>query len=333
MLIQACPISGENTCNMPTASLSSSLKLNTQPIAIYNLQMDIKIRLDIALNDLSMAVDRKKLNVANRLTSANLPYSGHVSCAVNNVDKNIQFANPEIKHAVEQSLKLIQHQRWPKSTDCNIYAGLLQRINVLSAEYDQGFMMYLKKGKVDVNRRLYQGNTLLHFAIKSGVLRNAYSLLDLGANVDIKNDNCEAPLMLAVLANDKKLFDRMMNNTKNIEVIDRECNSLLILAVKQNNYGMVKKIINFHKSSEPAIPERIQSIRTASMRKGVNIEARDNQGYTALQWAVAGNRIKIVKLLIKNNADVSVVDAAGDTLLRIAMDKDFFAIVKMLSAS
>jgi ankyrin repeat protein len=54
------------------------------------------------------------------------------------------------------------------------------------------------------------------------------------------------------------------------------------------------------------------------LKYGVDIEARDRFGKTALHWACANGSRNAVKLLLENGAKVDVVDNQGSTCLRLA---------------
>lgn len=55
------------------------------------------------------------------------------------------------------------------------------------------------------------------------------------------------------------------------------------------------------------------------LRHGVNIDARDKFGRTALLWACAIGSLDLVKLLLEYGSKVDVVDNQGNTCLRLAV--------------
>ena len=75
----------------------------------------------------------------------------------------------------------------------------------------------------------------------------------------------------------------------------------LLEAVKGNNVS-----IEFKKSDE---------VRAALEKKGVNVNATDDDGNTALYWASKKGYTKIVAMLLEKGADVNATDNDGNTAL------------------
>ena len=64
--------------------------------------------------------------------------------------------------------------------------------------------------------------------------------------------------------------------------------------------------------------EKNTNILTALINSGVDINAKDNSGYTALIWAAKRRNDIVVTQLIKAGADLNVKDNNGETALMIA---------------
>ncbi len=64
--------------------------------------------------------------------------------------------------------------------------------------------------------------------------------------------------------------------------------------------------------------------------KGADINAKNNEGWTALMAAVAAGKIEAVKILIDNDADVNAKNNANQTALIIAKKRTFLDIVYIL---
>jgi len=71
---------------------------------------------------------------------------------------------------------------------------------------------------------------------------------------------------------------------------------------------------------------------TALLAKGVDVNGRDEDGYTPLIWAQLGDRSKAVKLLLDNGADINGQDRAGYTALHQAALAGRERIMKILLA-
>lgn len=64
--------------------------------------------------------------------------------------------------------------------------------------------------------------------------------------------------------------------------------------------------------------------------KGADLNAKDQQGETALMRAAAGNKVKIVKALINGGADVSAKDNRGHTALMRASEQRHTDVIALL---
>ncbi|GAA4809563.1 ankyrin repeat domain-containing protein [Litoribaculum gwangyangense] len=67
------------------------------------------------------------------------------------------------------------------------------------------------------------------------------------------------------------------------------------------------------------------------IEKGANINAVNNQGATAIIFSSMYNKLDSVQLLLKHNADKTIKDNNGKTALDYAKEKDFDAIVSLLT--
>ena len=66
------------------------------------------------------------------------------------------------------------------------------------------------------------------------------------------------------------------------------------------------------------------------IKKDANVNIKDNNGYTALMEATTHGHIEIVKVLLENGADPNIRDNKGYTALMIAADTENPEIVKVL---
>jgi ankyrin repeat protein len=65
-------------------------------------------------------------------------------------------------------------------------------------------------------------------------------------------------------------------------------------------------------------------------RETLIINTKDDNGLTALHWAVIGKHAEIVKILLENGADKTIQSKKGETALDIAIEKKNSGIVDLL---
>ena len=80
---------------------------------------------------------------------------------------------------------------------------------------------------------------------------------------------------------------------------------------------------------EPVRNEDIKAIKTY-IKNGGDVNARDNDGDTALILATLRNAPEIVKLLINKGANVNIKGIGGETALILAADEGHLEVVKHL---
>ena len=114
-----------------------------------------------------------------------------------------------------------------------------------------------------------------------------------------------SPLFLAALAGDRDnialLLDKGADPNRKMDVIGMFPTSPLFQAVGFGDPGVVQ----------------------ALLKGGANIHESDNDGMTALHWAVVANHSEAVKALLAAGADVNAVDHFGYTPLLYAATIDF----------
>ena len=82
-------------------------------------------------------------------------------------------------------------------------------------------------------------------------------------------------------------------------------NLLLIKAVKNDDIINVKKLL----------------------KDGVNVNFKDSENLTAIQWSVINDNVEILKLLVKFKADVHVKEPDGSSLLHAALQAPIRGII------
>lgn len=68
------------------------------------------------------------------------------------------------------------------------------------------------------------------------------------------------------------------------------------------------------------------------LNEGADINAKDNNGLTALIWASNNGYVEVVKVLLERGAEINVKDNCGWTALMLASVQDHTEVVKLLKA-
>ncbi|HFE39554.1 MAG TPA: ankyrin repeat domain-containing protein, partial [Gammaproteobacteria bacterium] len=74
----------------------------------------------------------------------------------------------------------------------------------------------------------------------------------------------------------------------------------------------------------------LENIMQMLLNYGVNVNARGKKGRTPLMAAIEFNHIGAVKLLLKNNANISAKDDTGKSIMQMAKDNGNQDIIALL---
>jgi ankyrin repeat protein len=123
----------------------------------------------------------------------------------------------------------------------------------------------------------------------------------------LKNDK---ELIVALVKNDFNAVASMIKST-GINSTDRDGRSILTNCVAENKIDFVKKMLSYD---------------------GLDLNMRDNSGYTALHFAVQNGNADMVLLLLENKADIDIQDNLGNTPLwrAVSNNPDDRNIINML---
>ena len=128
-------------------------------------------------------------------------------------------------------------------------------------------------------------------------------------DINIKDDNGRAALMIAVKNNDLEMVKLLDEFGVDLNATDDDGKTALMIAVEKNNQEMVQFLMDL----------------------GANINEKDYyQGLTALMIAVENNNQEMVQFLIDNGANIDAIDDNGKTLLMIAVENYYLEMVQFL---
>lgn len=134
-----------------------------------------------------------------------------------------------------------------------------------------------------------KGFTPLHIAAAKGSRECVLLLLKYGANVNKKDDDGNTPLWEAIVGKHWSIANLLYENGARF---DRESEgNFLCLAAQKNDLDAMMELLKY----------------------GVDINATNHQGLTALHVAIMQERPEIVKFLLQNGADIDKPDTEGQT--------------------
>ena len=90
--------------------------------------------------------------------------------------------------------------------------------------------------------------------------------------------------------------------------------------------GITYSIDSFLNEAGAGNRERVELF----LKAGMNVNAKGNNGYTALMFSSADDNFEVVKLLIEKGADVNAKDNNGYTALMFASAKENLAVATLL---
>jgi len=172
----------------------------------------------------------------------------------------------------------------------------------------ENFCTLLVKNKADVNSKTPSNMTPLHIAILENNVNIIIELINLGANLNMKEEgNKETPLLLACSLGNEKIIQLLVENGAKLDDYDEEGNTGLMLACENEHLNCVKYILTVGVS-----PNEVSKLKK----------------WSPLHFSSSNGNIEITKLLINYKAIVNIEDYKKRTPLHIASLKGFVNCIK-----
>lgn len=151
-----------------------------------------------------------------------------------------------------------------------------------------------------IKKRYEDDNTALHVAASFDTLYDAVgNLLQAGADANAQNCYNQTPLIIAVEGENTRIAKKLISAGARADDIEsRRGQSAIHIASYNNNIEMMKLL---------------------TRRNGVNINIIDNDGKTALAYAIVKNSRNLVQHLLKLGADTSMKDQHGLNALHLSV--------------
>jgi len=199
----------------------------------------------------------------------------------------------------------------------------------------------LKLG-ADVDYRDKGGGTPLLRAVARGAAEIAKFLLDHDADIEASYPGGNTPLMAAVEAGHKEMIEMLLSRKADINarsengytaVIRAAMNNLQAMGIllkagadinAQDSLGQTPLMLAIENPLSE--PDDVSTVLSA----GPDLEITDEEGNTALHYAVKKGSKKIIRLLVEAGADISAENAQGQKPEDVADDGGLKAVFNAL---
>jgi ankyrin repeat protein len=199
-----------------------------------------------------------------------------------------------------------------------------------AARQDKVALRELIGSKADVNAAQADGTTALHWAVHWDDLASVDLLIHAGANVNARNDYSATPLSLACTNASGAMVEKLLAAGANPNLPSAGGVTPLMQCAKTGNLAAVKSLLARKadvsaKNDEQgqtalmwAVAEAHPQITQALVQAGADVRARSNAGFTPLLFAARGGDVESAKILVAAGADVNEAVPNGMTSLVLA---------------
>ncbi|XP_046548455.1 ankyrin-3-like [Haliotis rubra] len=142
------------------------------------------------------------------------------------------------------------------------------------------------------------GDNILHVACRGGNVKIVnYILMQNIVDINSKDDEEMTPVMLAASHGKREVFDILVIKGADLSVVDKDGDNILHVACRGGNVKIVNYIL---------------------MQNIVDINSKDDEEMTPVMLAAYHGKREVFGILVKQGADLSVVDEDGDNILHVA---------------
>jgi ankyrin repeat protein len=268
----------------------------------------------------------------NALRARRLQYPAYTYCA-QYWHKHLVGRDTLCEELKKAALKIFESEpHWRSAfqdirTTRNSLSGISENDTVLHlGAYLDAHLLFGDLMRLDptcLNRQGLKGDSPLMVAAWRGSLQFASSLLKAGADVNIRGDDGENALALAVLADQLDLVDLLITNPRlNINSPRPKIGTTpLIIAAGKGLVEIVDRLLkagadvngqNGHASSpivQAVASNQTEAAKTLLSSTGIDVNGVSRvRGGTALHYAVSWGNAELVELLISHGADLQIRD-------------------------
>jgi len=174
-------------------------------------------------------------------------------------------------------------------------------------------------------------------AAREGNLQELKGHLDRGIGLELADRNLKRALILASIAGHLDVVKELLDRGANKDAQD----IALHWAAVHNHVNVVKELLERGANTELQDQDGWTALHWAAQKNhlnvikelldsGANLDAQDNYGWTTLHWAARENHLDVVKELLDRRANVFTKDVDGRTALKLAGERGFTQIERVL---
>lgn len=183
---------------------------------------------------------------------------------------------------------------------------------------------------IDLNSVNYKGQTALHAAAIYGRVDIIRFLISKGADADAVDEKGWTPLHCTAAEGHTEAAKILINNSWiSKHAITSDGKTAFALAAENGHISLYNTLHLGEELQRAARVEDIHSMKSCLV-EGVDVNGRDQNGWTALHRAAFKGRMESVKLLIKHGAEVNAADDGGRTALELAVETGHIQIAMWL---
>ncbi len=194
-----------------------------------------------------------------------------------------------------------------------------------------GIVKTLLDHKADITQRTNDGETALSFAAAYGHVSVIRLLANYSSvNVNSQNNKKQTPLMKAVMHCHPAAFETLLKLGADTEITDDQKNTVLHIAVQNNQKEAAQELIAKNKkliamankqNKLPltiAITQKHYKLARWLIESGSPINHLDIYGFTPLHYSIKQDKIGLTLLLLKYHVDINIQTKQGFTPLHLA---------------
>jgi uncharacterized protein len=196
--------------------------------------------------------------------------------------------------------------------------------------------------RVDLNRPLVDGSTLLAWAVENQDRRMVELLLTNGASADGAGNPYTAPLLVACQYGDTEILDLLISAKAKVNVARPDGIAPLALCAGSASANIVRRLLDAGAEADKvdeqgqtplmwaAAKGRLENIRVL-VERGARINRQTRKGFTPLFFALKSGEPRAAELVLEAGGNVDHVAADGTSVVQLAMyQKDYAFAARMI---